>query len=67
MIRLLPDHNITFIKIARVTSQGADGSDEVISASRVRKLLKEQGVTDEVLALVPDCTAEYLKTDYKQD
>ena len=32
---------------------------------RVRKLLDEQGVTDEVLSLVPECTAEYLKESFK--
>ena len=43
----------------------ADGKPEVISASRVRKLLDEQGVTDEVLSLVPECTAKYLKESFK--
>lgn len=41
------------------------GKPEVISASRVRKLLDEQGVTDEVLSLVPECTAKYLKESFK--
>ena len=53
MIRILPKYGISFIKINRITTEGPDGKPEVISASRVRKLLDEQGVTDEVLSLVP--------------
>ena len=53
------------IKIDRITTEGPDGKPEVISASRVRKLLDEQGVTDEVLSLVPECTAKYLKESFK--
>ena len=60
MIRILPKYGISFIKIDRITTEGPDGKPEVISASRVRKLLDEQGVTDEVLSLVPECTAKYL-------
>lgn len=67
MVRLLPLHGISFIRIARITSEGPDGKPEAISASRVRKLLAEHGVTDEVLALVPPCTAEYLKSTYTQE
>lgn len=37
----------------------------IISASRVRKLLAEGGVTDEVLELVPPCTARYLKNEFE--
>lgn len=65
MMDLLPNHGITFIKIDRVMAEDSNGSNEVISASRVRKLLKEQGVCDEVLSLVPSCTAEYLKNEFK--
>ena len=64
MIRILPKYSISFIKIERVTSAGADGTPEVISASRVRKLLKESGVTPEVLSLVPPCTADYLQNNF---
>ena len=64
-IRILPKYGISFIKIDRITTEGPDGKPEVISASRVRKLLDEQGVTDEVLSLVPECTAEYLKESFK--
>ena len=60
MVRLLPQYGISFQKIDRITSGGPDGKAEIISASRVRKLLQENGVTDEVLALVPPCTARYL-------
>ena len=66
MIRILPKYGISFIKIDRITTEGPDGKPEVISASRVRKLLDEQGVTDEVLSLVPECTAKYLKESFKQ-
>ena len=61
MIRLLPQYSISFIKIARTTAETPEGKPEVISASRVRKLLAETGVTEEVLQLVPPCTAQYLK------
>lgn len=64
MIRILPRYSISFIKIDRITSDRPDGKSEVISASRVRKLLKEDGVTDEVLSLVPPCTANYLKNEF---
>lgn len=64
MIRILPQYSISFIKIDRITSEGPDGKAEIISASRVRKLLKETGVTEEVLSLVPPCTAEYLKNEF---
>lgn len=57
MIRLLPQYSISFIKIARTTAETPEGKPEVISASRVRKLLAETGVTEEVLQLVPPCTA----------
>lgn len=63
MAEILPRHGIAFHKIARVTS-GFHGEETIISASRVRKLLKESGVTDELLALVPPCTANYLKEEY---
>lgn len=65
MIHILPRYNISFIKIDRAVSKGASGTPEAISASRVRKLLQERGVTEEVLSLVPPCTAEYLKNEFK--
>ena len=64
MIRLLPQYSISFIKIARTTAETPEGNPEVISASRVRKLLAETGVTEEVLQLVPPCTAQYLKNEF---
>ena len=67
MIRILPRYGISFIKIDRITTEGPDGKPEVISASRVRKLLAEQGVTDEVLSLVPECTAKYLKEKFSAE
>ena len=67
MIRILPRYGISFIKIDRITTEGPDGKPEVISASRVRRLLAEQGVTDEVLSLVPECTAKYLKEKFSAE
>ena len=67
MIRILPRYGISFIKIDRITTEGPDGKPEVISASRVRKLLAEHGVTDEVLSLVPECTAKYLKEKFSAE
>lgn len=64
MEQILPEHGITFTKIPRVTSEEENGDNEIISASRVRKLLKEQGVSEQVLKLVPPCTAEYLKHEF---
>lgn len=65
MMELLPAYGITFMKIDRVMAENSNGSNEVISASRVRKLLKEKGLCEEVLSLVPSCTAEYLKNEFK--
>lgn len=56
MNRILPQYGIQFCEIPRV-EQG----DAVISASRVRALLRERGVCREVLALVPETTARYLR------
>lgn len=56
MGRLLPQYGIQFCEMPRV-EQG----DAPISASRVRKLLREKGLCREVLALVPETTARYLK------
>lgn len=65
MAEILPDYDIAFMKINRVAAPTSGGSEEVISASRVRKLLIESGVTEEVLSLVPPCTAAYLKNEFK--
>lgn len=59
MARLLPQYGIQFIQIPR-RKQG----ETVISASRVRQLLEEKGVCDEVLALVPETTGRYLKEHF---
>ena len=56
MVRLLPQYGIQFCVIPRIKS-----GDAVISASRVRTLLRERGICDEVLSLVPETTASYLK------
>ena len=65
MMDILPKYDIAFLKIDRIAAAAANGKEEVISASRVRKLLQESGVTEEVLSLVPPCTAEYLKNEFK--
>ena len=57
----LPDYGISVIEIPRVDSQ--DGN--VISASRVRKLL-EMGNFTEVEKLVPATTLNYLKGKYEK-
>ena len=57
---ILPRYGIEFVEIPRLASCGAP-----VSASRVRTLLKEKGVCDEVLQLVPEPTQRYLKEMYK--
>lgn len=65
MIRILPKYDIDFQKIHRFAAKSINGSEEAISASHVRQILKERGICDEVLALVPPCTADYLKNEFK--
>ena len=56
MRRILPNFGVEFHEWERVAAEGTP-----ISASRVRKLIREHGgVTKEVLQMVPSCTAEYL-------
>lgn len=56
MAALLPTYGIAFHELPRVENEGTP-----ISASRVRTLLKEHnGMTAEIAALVPECTARYL-------
>ena len=56
MAEILPAHGIELHELPRV-----EMADAPISASRVRKLLKEHGgMTAEIAALVPECTARYL-------
>lgn len=59
MGRLLPQYGIQFCEIPR-----AEQGDAPISASRVRALLQEKGVCREVLSLVPETTARYLKETF---
>jgi [citrate (pro-3S)-lyase] ligase len=56
MARILPRHGIELEIIPRKESDG-----EVISASRVRKLLETKDF-DAIATLVPETTLEYLKT-----
>ena len=61
MEEMLPVHGIRLEEIPRAALNG-----EVISASRVRRLLMEHGVTREVLDLVPPCTQAYLKENWER-
>lgn len=60
METILPAHGIQFCQIPRAKQAG-----EVISASRVRALLKEKGLCSEVFDLIPASTANYLKANFK--
>ena len=60
MKTILPKYGIELIEIPRVVQK-----DEVISASRVRKLLKE-GKIEDIKELVPDTTLQYLIENYKK-
>ena len=60
MERLLPQYGIEFVQIPRIAQGGA-----VISASRVRRLLRGKGVCEEVLSLVPEITGRYLREYFK--
>jgi len=60
MERILPANGVEFCQIPRVCL-----GEEPISASRVRKLLADRGgVTEEIRAMVPPCTASYLTQRY---
>jgi [citrate (pro-3S)-lyase] ligase len=59
MKMILPKYNIDFETIKR-----AESNNEPISASRVRKLLKEKNF-DEIKKMVPETTFEYLIKHFK--
>lgn len=59
MREILPKHGIEFCEIPRVNEGG-----QAISASWVRRLLRERGLCGEVLDLVPKCTWDYLNAKY---
>lgn len=61
MRRLLPRFGVEFIEVPRAAQGGTP-----ISASRVRRLLAESGVTDELLAQVPPCTGRYLRERFSR-
>ncbi len=61
MAYTLPEFGIEFIEIPRKVTAS---DQEVISASRVRKLMKEQK-WEEIRELVPDTTYEYLKRKFR--
>ena len=56
MRKKLPEYGINYCEIPRLRSKG-----EAISASRVRALIKEKGLCSEVLALIPESTAQFLR------
>jgi len=58
MKRTLTDYNLEFVEIPR-----KDFNGNVISASRVRKLLTE-GNMEEIKKIVPDTTYTFLKENY---
>lgn len=60
MSALLPEFGIEFVEIPRKTTEA---DNEVISASRVRKLIGEER-WKEIRALVPDTTYEYIMRKY---
>jgi len=57
---ILPQYNISLIEIPRLKND-----NEYISASLARKILMEEGVTDELKDLVPLTTYHYLKEHYE--
>lgn len=61
MRHILPQYGIVFCEIPRACL-----GNHVISASRVRQLLREKGVCQEVLDLVPECTRQYLQTEFRE-
>jgi len=56
---VLPENNIELIELERLCV-----NNETVSAFRVRKLLKEKGVCEEIKELVPEVTYNYLKENY---
>lgn len=61
MRRILPQHNIEFFEIPRKES-----GDNVISASRVRRLLDDKNF-EAISKLVPETTLNFLKSKYGGD
>lgn len=62
MRRLLPRHGIEFCEIPRFTQNG-----QVISASKVRTLLRTEDGCRQALALVPESTRRYLKESWRRN
>jgi len=60
MAEILPQFGIEFIEIPR---KATASDNEVISASRVRRLMKEEK-WEEIRELVPETTYEYLIGKY---
>ena len=65
MKEVLPRFGIELVEIPRLEIPGKDGL-QAVSASRVRKLLKE-GAVEEIEALVPPETFKYLKTKHERE
>jgi len=62
MKEILPQYGMEFCAIPRMKDESGSG---VISASRVRKLLKNQQF-DEISRIVPNSTLEYLQKNYQK-
>lgn len=62
MAALLPQYGVAVCEIPRLERDG-----QPVSASRVRRLLKEKGLCPEVLSLVPPTTAAYLQKSFAQE
>ena len=62
MNNILPTFGVNFVEIPRKTT---DGKDDVISASKVRKLLSENK-WDELIRYVPKTTYDYLAKTRKK-
>lgn len=61
MKKILPGYGIEFVEIPRLTT---DGKEDVISASKVRKALKEEDY-EKLKNYVPETTFNYLMEHYK--
>ena len=62
MQAVLPKHGIELVEIPRIQS-----GEQAISASRVRAILAESGITAELAGLLPPTTLSYLESPDGQD
>lgn len=61
MSKILPKYGVTFLEIPRKAI--SESEDQVISASYVRKLLKEKNI-EEIKKVVPITTYDFLVKNY---